>query len=1315
MVGRALIGAIALALVGSAACGLPSGASPVLRMRGGAEEVAELGRAQQPLKRANAFKIARVLSETFDKPALGGTKKAAGATVTDPVMAKKLQAIGYKEEEHSELDDPFLMAYVNLKLAAAGVPMAKMGSKEESFMRLVEPILKSYQEQQHLLSDKGFALCPADQRIQNFINNYLSDTGEAPPTLPVHQLKLDRHGLSKMLCLPKGEDLFKNDIITSYRIAQGVLHNPKNDKRTTAGVFHVSEGGLPISFDKKTVPKIAFQRLLSAALNPPEELLTLPYTSNQEKPAKIFASLLLRPLACPEVEGFTEEKTSEVRFIVPGSMVCNLDFVESIFGNGDNPDLAENDAALDPEHWTGTTGCVILAPHLVKMKKKDLGLPHVSKATDLQKRDGMCYDKDDELYNNGGAFKVCARDSRGVMVTVIADNYFGYCKKEVKTQLGYCANVHGQTEEEHAGGCLAYPSYDLGEEMSGKDLGKIATKGNAAFLGETHRYFTDTGKSHSWKEVVDMYGDTMDIQPEGYGIDKEFKDIIYVPEDATFSLTTQKVTFGGKTINMKPDSTYILPCGYKVEMVKKGENNIKTKKGAQSGNPYTKWHLKGTVAEGSFLHKPATVSGGGKSEISKRLEDMVRYGPVFTSDISSDFDKVEDLIKHDFSKMMKDSKVKNPMQEAGIKDLLDPKLSLGRMIRVLSPCPEFTDEHNSFISAIPTHIRELLCVLKQNYKTEWGENWRTAFHTDAINGALGHEVKAGEDGALLSSYLRLGFRSKYDEDIPLKTEDTHNVAWRTFTLRQDFFPSFKLQTEDDISASVVVPRKACEKGLCFREKNPSLKFVQNVEFRLFQRPDEAIHRGFDKTTELDMSKQGNFISNFQPLQRDDVRAIVEDTIGFQKWSEPMQKLLTDFLEADSPEYCVSSAHPRLVDEGNGVFKPTKNPRYLQDSQEVTRPRDYHMAAMATRFARKIPLGHAVHTPVNAVLCGRRNNPPDETSKPPQPALAVHNPVHYYELPELLMEFASSMTGKSPSTTGAGSEGALTKGPFNALSMIHDMNNALVSYALTNSEVYITSAGVIGPHHQVDHDISLLVPEVWCRMRDTEKDSKYLIKEGFLEKIEDFEFEGTNVPASVLGYRITDKFVNAFFGRVVADPSTLFPERMLRPELQDIKTFKDGIETITVTNKRVAEAYFADGAVNSACPPMKALLHIMRDGEFEGKKISDPEIRKLFTREYIIGSDWYKARLAAFQKKETMRLERSIEHMDNYLKSVKANDWKGQQIVADLKLDARLEKTKKRLEEVKKPSFLSEIEGSLGVDPALLEVKGNNLDKPIPLA
>ncbi len=43
-----------------------------------------------------------------------------------------------------------------------------------------------------------------------------------------------------------------------------------------------------------------------------------------------------------------------------------------------------------------------------------------------------------------------------MIVTIIADNYFGYCKKEVKTQISYSANLFGNAEEEHAGGALVY-------------------------------------------------------------------------------------------------------------------------------------------------------------------------------------------------------------------------------------------------------------------------------------------------------------------------------------------------------------------------------------------------------------------------------------------------------------------------------------------------------------------------------------------------------------------------------------------------------------------------------------------------------------------------------------------------------------------------------------------------------------------------------------------------------------------------------------------------------------------------------------------
>ena len=120
--------------------------------------------------------------------------------------------------------------------------------------------------------------------------------------------------------------------------------------------------------------------LLKEALSPPDELLKIPFTANLEKPAKMFVSLLLRPTVCPEVPGQDVGKNMEIRFFAPGNLISNLDFVESIFGNGGNPFLAEFDAGLDVEHWTGHTGCVILAPHLPRLTKKAVGLPHYNDA-----------------------------------------------------------------------------------------------------------------------------------------------------------------------------------------------------------------------------------------------------------------------------------------------------------------------------------------------------------------------------------------------------------------------------------------------------------------------------------------------------------------------------------------------------------------------------------------------------------------------------------------------------------------------------------------------------------------------------------------------------------------------------------------------------------------------------------------------------------------------------------------------------------------------------------------------------------------------
>ncbi len=340
-------------------------------------------------------------------------------------------------------------------------------------------------------------------------------------------------------------------------------------------------------------------------------------------------------------------------------------------------------------------------------------------------------------------------------------------------------------------------------------------------------------------------------------------------------------------------------------------------------------------------------------------------------------------------------------------------------------------------------------------------------------------------------------------------------------------------------------------------------------------------------------------------------------------------------------FVVSTADPRIVDG-----KPTKNPRYLQDRPDMVNARDTYVAMRGIQLRRCLPADAPVHVPVGAVLSGRRNNPPDPAAG--FRSLAVYSPLHYQELPELLMDYVCSLTGKSPSTTGAGSEGALTKGPFNALLPSIDLNAIVTSMILTELGGFSTPAGHIGPRFEVGHDISLLIPEVWCRMGPEERDPKHLIESGMLEQVKDFEAGGVPIPASRLGYRITVKFVRRYLGRVFDNPSKVFTDDILKPELQDPESFADGILHIAEAQRKVALLYMEDGGYEAACPPLRAVLSIMAYGNYEGKEITDPEVRDLFTRESLLASDWYRRRLEAKQRRDIEHWKDMEQHVSDYM-------------------------------------------------------------------
>jgi hypothetical protein len=329
----------------------------------------------------------------------------------------------------------------------------------------------------------------------------------------------------------------------------------------------------------------------------------------------------------------------------------------------------------------------------------------------------------------------------------------------------------------------------------------------------------------------------------------------------------------------------------------------------------------------------------------------------------------------------------------------------------------------------------------------------------------------------------------------------------------------------------------------------------------------------------------------------------------------------------------------------------------------------------------VPMG------VDVVAAGRRNNPPE----PGAPALCAFGPLHYLELPELLMEFISSMTGKSPSTTGAGSEGALTKAPFNAAPTTYDLNAAFLSYALSGYDGWVSAAGHVGPRVRVDHDISLLVPEIFARMTPEERSAQWLIAQGHLEPVPDLTVDGQLVPASRLGYRITESFGRTFLGRIFMHPTAIFTEAILRPETQDETVFAESVAIMAATHERVATAYAADGTISSAVPPVRALLEIMAQGtSAEGWTLQSPEFRELFTRESVLASDWYAARLDAAQAQEVAAADAGIAALEAFL-----GDAADEDAAARMSLHDRLAKVRAARDEVASAAYRDRLVGTLG--------------------
>ena len=219
--------------------------------------------------------------------------------------------------------------------------------------------------------------------------------------------------------------------------------------------------------------------------------------------------------------------------------------------------------------------------------------------------------------------------------------------------------------------------------------------------------------------------DRFAVQPSGHALDLQQPHIVLVPANARYSLRAMTVSWGDagggrQSIPLRADQVYLGPNGYSVRI-------------AQQPSERTAWSLIGTVPTATSCHKPATVSGGGKSEISKAITDAFIVGSAFTASFETDMDSVTAILDRDFSRRFLDP----ARQGTDLRPILSEDRSIGSVIKLLTPSrSEYHADYNAWLRRIPPYVKELVYVVKRSYRPEWGDDWRSHFSVAEIDGRL---------------------------------------------------------------------------------------------------------------------------------------------------------------------------------------------------------------------------------------------------------------------------------------------------------------------------------------------------------------------------------------------------------------------------------------------------------------------------------------------------------------------------------------------------------------------------------------------------
>ena len=519
-----------------------------------------------------------------------------------------------------------------------------------------------------------------------------------------------------------------------------------------------------------------------------------------------------------------------------------------------------------------------------------------------------------------------------MIVTLIADNYFGYCKKEVKTQISYAANLFGHAEEEHAGGALAFPSFNLGERVRR--------------AGRCRR------RPHARRGARARLGERFDVQPEGYADRQRVSRHRLRAEDAEYRCADRTVTWtedGGAAARSRcsPDKVYISPSGYKVRM----EKHPPRRAGASSA----RWPRARSAT--SPAPSPAAARGDQQGLVDAfivrlRLRRRPREGPG----------RGRGIFERDYA----DARMPRPgaRRHGAAPDPVARALARLGDQAAHAVAPDYTDEYNAWLERSRSYVASWSSSSSASTARSGATTGASHFSVDIINGRPGNELKL--DGRKLVAQLP-----------PRRLRRRRRVADRSSCART----SRRRQGADGGRHHRLGRRAAAACWGLDRRADARFKLVENCEFRLFQRPDDAIHRGFDTQTERDMADPGHLPVQLRAADRARTRGDAS-TRRSRSTRSPRRcsadQRLRRHREGDGP--ATSSARPT-----RGWSTASRRRTRATSSSAPTSPTPRRpLRRRARRAARPADAGRRAGAPPGR----RRRSPGGATTRRTRPASAA---------------------------------------------------------------------------------------------------------------------------------------------------------------------------------------------------------------------------------------------------------------------------------------------------------------------------------------